>query len=392
MCIRDRPRPADTGGAKKPARTGKITGDTPVKEHIENIEKNGSKEAPKPTGVQKLKEKVAKKAQIKADRKMPTLQEEVEDKNWNWETPQKHSTPKSEGARKEVKEAVGIVHTPGGSKIELVEKEKQGLPEPPQGPKPGGGTGSPSYLKRQGEQLEIGEPEHQTQAQEKTDKEVENASSWANEPWTNVPVEKDAEDATQEEVEKKKREADLREGGGIRGEAGRLWAEKARGQQRKGSQKDMSEEKCYRCGRLGHSFYKCDYTRHSLGYGLWWGEGDCYHCGQQHRVVKCPKLRGRCWGCGERGHAKDDCPLKDELLWEERICKLCNAIEHVQDDCPLRLKQTQVFQRRTVIQPEARMEGGENPEPPSTAERIPKRHVKRKMLQMWKIRTQLLQV
>ena len=78
-----KPRPADTGGAKKPARTGKITGDTPVKEHIENIEKNGSKEAPKPTGVQKLKEKVTKKAQIKADRKMPTLQEEVEDKNWN---------------------------------------------------------------------------------------------------------------------------------------------------------------------------------------------------------------------------------------------------------------------------------------------------------------------
>ena len=41
-----KPLPADTGGVQKPARTGAITGDTPVKEHIKKIEKNGSKEAP----------------------------------------------------------------------------------------------------------------------------------------------------------------------------------------------------------------------------------------------------------------------------------------------------------------------------------------------------------
>ena len=279
-----KPRPADTGGAKNPVRTGTLTGETPVKEHIKKIEKNGSKGAPKPTEAKKLKEKVVRKQPVKANRRMPTLQEGVEDKDWDWETPQKHSTPKGENARKEATEAIGIggvekttIHTPGGSKIGLAENEKQGPPEPPPGPKPGGGTGPPCHLKQQDEQHEAEEPEHQTQASEKTGKGAEKASNWASEPWTNMPAEKDAEEATQEENEKKKREANLREGGGIRGEAGRLWAEKAKGQQQRRFQKDMSKEKCYRCGRFGHSFYKCDYTRHSLGYGLWWGEGDCYH-------------------------------------------------------------------------------------------------------------------
>ena len=41
-----KPRPADTGGVTKPMRTGTLTGETPVKEHIEKIEKNGGKEPP----------------------------------------------------------------------------------------------------------------------------------------------------------------------------------------------------------------------------------------------------------------------------------------------------------------------------------------------------------
>ena len=44
-----KPRPADTGGVKNPVRTGTLTGETPVKEHIKKIEKNGGKGAPKPT-------------------------------------------------------------------------------------------------------------------------------------------------------------------------------------------------------------------------------------------------------------------------------------------------------------------------------------------------------
>ena len=103
-----KPLPADTGGVKKPVRTGKITGATPVKERIRQIEKTGSKEDPKTTGVQQSKEKVGKKPSVKASRRLSTVQEGMEEKDWNWETPQKHSTPKSEGARKEVKEAVGI--------------------------------------------------------------------------------------------------------------------------------------------------------------------------------------------------------------------------------------------------------------------------------------------
>ena len=56
-----KPLPADTGGTKRPARGGKITGDTPVKERIRQIEKTGSKEAPKTTEVQQPKERVGKK-------------------------------------------------------------------------------------------------------------------------------------------------------------------------------------------------------------------------------------------------------------------------------------------------------------------------------------------
>ena len=90
-----KPRPADTGGAKNPVRTGTLTGETPVKEHIkkiEKIEKNGSKGAPKPTEEKKPKEKVLRKQPVKANRRMPTLQEGVEDKDWDWDTPKKHST------------------------------------------------------------------------------------------------------------------------------------------------------------------------------------------------------------------------------------------------------------------------------------------------------------
>ena len=60
-----KPRPADTGGAKNPVRTGTLTGETPVKEHIKKIEKNGSKEAPKLTGAKKMKEKVVRKPPTK---------------------------------------------------------------------------------------------------------------------------------------------------------------------------------------------------------------------------------------------------------------------------------------------------------------------------------------
>ena len=116
--------------------------------------------------------------------------------------------------------------TPAGSKIGLEVTEKQGSPEPPSGPKPGGGTGPPCHLKQQEEQRVAEEPGHQTQATEQTDTGAEKASNWACEPWTNMPAEKDAEEATQEESEEKKRETNPKDVGGIRGEAGRLWAEK----------------------------------------------------------------------------------------------------------------------------------------------------------------------
>ena len=86
-----KPLPPDTGGVPKPARTGAITGDTPVKKHIEKIE---SKEAPNSTGAPKVKGKVVRKPPKKANRRLPVLQEGVDETDWDWEVPQNHSTPK----------------------------------------------------------------------------------------------------------------------------------------------------------------------------------------------------------------------------------------------------------------------------------------------------------
>ena len=44
--MKKKPLPPDTGGAPKPARTRAITGETPVRQHVEKIE---SKEVPSST-------------------------------------------------------------------------------------------------------------------------------------------------------------------------------------------------------------------------------------------------------------------------------------------------------------------------------------------------------
>ena len=59
-----KPRPADTGGAKNPVRTGTLTGETPVKEHIKKIEKNGSKGVPKPTEGKKKRVRTKEKGKL----------------------------------------------------------------------------------------------------------------------------------------------------------------------------------------------------------------------------------------------------------------------------------------------------------------------------------------
>ena len=184
-----------------------------------------------------MKGKVVRKPPEKARRRipLPILQEGVDEADWDWEIPQNHSTPKGEDVRKEVTEvtengcgAKNTIHTPAGSKIGRTEEaEKQGSPKPPPGPKPGGGTGHPSHLEQQEEQYEAEEPGHQAQATEQTDAGAEKVLNWADGPWTNMPAAKDGEEATKEKAKEKEREPIPREVGGIRGEAGRVWAEKA---------------------------------------------------------------------------------------------------------------------------------------------------------------------
>ena len=187
-------------GPPKPARTRAITGETPVKQHVEKIE---SKETPSSTGAQKVKGKVVRKPAEKARRRipLPVLKEEVDVAEWGWEiVPQNHSTPKGEDVRKECTEEVtengyrvtDLIHTPAGSLIGRTEEaEKQGSPKPPPGPKPGGGKGHPSYLEQQEGQDEAEEPGHQAQATEQTDAGGEKVLNWADDPWTYSPTAKD---------------------------------------------------------------------------------------------------------------------------------------------------------------------------------------------------------
>ena len=104
---------------------------------------------------------------------------------------------------------------------------------------------------------------------------------------------------------------------------------------------------------MGHQSRKCDFNRHVRGYSLFWGEGDCYHCGEGHNLVQCPKIRGACYGCGRRDHTKEQCPSKQEINWEERILRDKHTGNLIHDF------QTQVSQKGSMIGGEVQQEKGE---------------------------------
>ncbi|KAF2737166.1 hypothetical protein EJ04DRAFT_594089 [Polyplosphaeria fusca] len=98
---------------------------------------------------------------------------------------------------------------------------------------------------------------------------------------------------------------------------------------------------CYGCGQEGHSKRNCPNSSGGQGcFNCAKPRGACYNCGETgHNKTDCPKPRqggaggggsgGQCFNCYEYGHRKGECT-------NERVfkCRNCEEIGHLSRECP----------------------------------------------------------